>query len=80
MQECSSEVAASPGKLLFVKALLCTVSVVEASHVRDGAATSCVQGEISVFSYVYTNGPFWRIDLLPFCLRVSLEEMVYCHV
>ena len=58
-QECSPEVAASPGKLLFGKALLCTVSVEKASRARDGAATSCEQGEISVFSYVYMNGPYW---------------------
>jgi len=42
-------VAASPGKLLFGKALLCAVSVVMAGHVQDGAATSCVQREVSVF-------------------------------
>ena len=41
--------AASPGKLLFGKALPCTVSVVKTSHVQDGAATSCVQREITVF-------------------------------
>ena len=41
--------AASPGKLLFGKALSCAVSVVKACHVQDGAATSCVQREISVF-------------------------------
>ena len=41
--------AASPGKMLFGKALSCVVSVVKASHVQDGATTSCVQREISVF-------------------------------
>ena len=41
--------AACPGKLLFVKALSCAVSVVKAGHVQAGAATSCVQREISVF-------------------------------
>ena len=50
------------------------VSVVKAGQVQDGAATSCVQREISVF--YATNGPFWQIDLLPFCLSVSFEEMI----
>ena len=40
--------AASPGKSLFGKTLSCAVSVVKAGHVQDGAATSCVQREISV--------------------------------
>ena len=42
-RECGSEVAASPGKALFGKALLCAVSVVKAGHVQDGAGTSCVK-------------------------------------
>ena len=41
--------AASPVKFLFGKALSCAVSDVKAGHVQDGAATSCVQREISVF-------------------------------
>ena len=40
--------AASPGKSLFGKALLCAVSVIKAGHVQDRAATSCVEREISV--------------------------------
>ena len=63
---------ASPGNLLFGKASSCAVSVVKAGHVQDGPATSCVQREISVA----TNRSFWQIDLLPFCLSVSLEEMI----
>ena len=43
------EVAASPGKSLFGKALSCAVSVLKAGRVQDGAATSCVRREISVF-------------------------------
>ena len=78
-QECGSEVAASSGKLLFGRALSCTVSVVKAGLVQDGAATSCIQREISVFSYVYEQ-VFWQIDLLPFCLSVSLEEMILPHL
>ena len=44
-----SKVAASPGKSLFGKALSCAVSVLKAGRVQDGAATSCVRREISVF-------------------------------
>ena len=51
-----AEVAASPGNLLFAKTLFCTVSVVKGDHVRGGAATSCVQREISVS--VAINLPF----------------------
>ena len=66
--------AASLGKLPLGKALLCAVSVVKAGRVKDGAAISCVQREISVF--MSTNEPFWQINLLPFCLSVSFEEMI----
>ena len=55
------------------KALLCAVSVIKAGHVQDGATTSSIQREISVF--MATNGNFWQIDLLPFCLSASFEEM-----
>ena len=58
--------AASPGDSLFAKALSCAISVAKANRVQDRAATSRVQREISVS--VATNGPFWQIDLLPFCL------------
>ena len=53
----SERVAASPDDLLFAKVLLCVVSVVKAGHVQDGAPTSHVQREISIF--MATNGPFW---------------------
>ena len=48
--------AASPGGLLFSKALLCAVSVVKGDRIQGGAATSHVQREISVS--VATNLPF----------------------
>ena len=48
-QECRSDVAASPGKLPFGKALSCAVSVVKAGHVQNGAATSFLRREVSVF-------------------------------
>ena len=56
------------------KALLCAVSVIKAGHVQDGATTNSIQREVSVF--MATNGNFWQIDLLPFCLSVSFEEMI----
>ena len=59
--------AASPGKSLFGKTLSCSVSVVKAGHVQDGATTSCVQ------SY---ERAFWQMDLLPFCLSIRFEEMI----
>ena len=43
---------------LFAEALLCAISVVKADHAQDGAATSCVRREISVF--VATIGAFWQ--------------------
>ena len=61
-----SGVADSPGSSLFAKVLLCTVSVVKANRVRNGAATSRAQREVSVSAA--KNAPFWQIDLLPFCL------------
>ena len=69
--DCGSEVAASPGKSLFGKALSCAVSVVKASHIQDGATTSCVQRQRSVFMAM--NGPFWPADLLPF---LSFEKII----
>ena len=45
-QKCCSKVAASPVKPLFGRALLCATSVVKASHVQDGAGTSCVRREM----------------------------------
>ena len=66
--------AASPGKLLFGKALSCAISVVKAGHVQGGATKLCVQRVISVF--MATNRPLWQINLLPFCLSVSFEEMI----
>ena len=49
------------------KALLCAVSVIKAGHVQDGATTSSIQRKMAM------NG---QIDLLPFCLTVSFEEMI----
>ena len=46
--------------------------------VQDGAATSCIRREISVS--VATNGPFWQINLLPFCLAVSFGKMILLHL
>ena len=66
-----SESAASPGKSLFGKALSCAVSVVKAGQVQDGATTSCVQRQRSVFMAM--NSPFWPVDLLPF---LSFEEII----
>ena len=40
---------------LFAKALSCSVSVVKANHVRDGATTSRVQREISVVVAIPTG-------------------------
>ena len=42
-EDFSSEVAASLGKSQFGKVLSCTVSVVKASYVQDGASTNCVK-------------------------------------
>ena len=42
----------------FAEALSCAISVVKADHVQDGATTSCVRREISVF--VATIGAFWQ--------------------
>ena len=67
--------AASPGKSLFGKLLLYTVSVVKVGHLQDGATTSCIHKEI-LSRFMSTNRPFWQIDLLLFCLRVSFEEMI----
>ena len=44
--------AASPGDLLFAKALLCAVSVVKGDRVHGGATTSRVQREIRVFLWL----------------------------
>ena len=66
--------AASPVKSLLGKTISCAVSVVEAGHVQDRAATSCVQREISVFM------AFCRIISLPFCLSVSFEEIILPHL
>ena len=66
--------AASPGKLLFGKALLCAVSVVKAGHVQDGAATSRVQREISVF-YGYE-----RAFLANRFVTFLFEEMILPHL
>ena len=41
-------VAASPGKLLFGKALLCAVSVIKAGHVQARVATSCVESVLQL--------------------------------
>ena len=53
--------ATSPSNLLFGKPSCgkssCAISIAKAGHVPDGAATSCVQREISIF--VATHGPFW---------------------
>ena len=65
-RECGSEVDASPGK-----SLSGAVSVVKAGQVQDGATTSCVQRQRSVFMAM--NGPFWPVDLLPF---LSFEEIL----
>ena len=46
--------SASPSYLLF--GLLCTIFVVKANHVQDGADKSCVRREISVS--MATSGPF----------------------
>ena len=70
-RECSSEMAASPCKSLFGKALLCAVSVLK-GNVQDKAATSCVQREISVFMTIYERA----FLLPPFCSSVSFEEMM----
>ena len=56
------------GDSLFAEALLCAISVVKANRVQDGATTSCVHREISVF--VATIRAFWQNDLLPFGLSV----------
>lgn len=63
------ELAVFLNNLLFAKALSCTVSVVKADHVQAGP-----QREISVS--VAINGPFWHIDLLPFCWTVSCEKVI----
>ena len=66
--------AASLGKLPFGKALLCATSVVKAVVVLKMEPLQVVYKEISVF--MSTNEPFWQINLLPFCLSVSFEEMI----
>ena len=45
------------GQIAVGKALSCAVSVVKAGDVQDGAATSCVQKEISAF-YGYERAFF----------------------
>ena len=60
--------AASPGKSLFGRALSYAVSVVKASRVQDGAATSCVRREIS--------GPFLSNRFVTFLFECKFEEMI----
>ena len=50
---------------MFAKALSCAISVLNADHAQDGAATSHVRREISVF--VATEGPFWFVTFLFEC-------------
>ena len=70
-QESGSKVAASPGDLLFAKALSCTISVAKFNHVQDIAGTSHVRREMCFYGYQWA---FWQIDLLPFCLSVRSKK------
>ena len=65
-RECGSEVwLLLRANRCFGKALSCAVSVVKAGHVQDGAATSCVEREISVFSsYERYSSSILQVKLL----------------
>ena len=54
-------VVAAPGYSLLAKAVSSAVSVAKTDCVQGGAATNCVQREISVSvaTCVATNAPFW---------------------